>query len=227
MSSQCIIPDSPFRSGTTSKYKLLIQRVSTKVDGYEYELVDAENREYKAISKEHYPEGQLLRCIVTFEVKNATLVVTNTTVCKKQDMATLIPENKVTQDKKTLVAETPKVKSSRLDDPYKNRTTGVYNLIVVEATQGEKRFSYLLEDICARRYKAESKHHYAVGSIIPCLVKVVISRNGPTVTVSSMGKRQKPHKRIKHSGTSSREWLPSPAVGDHFHLIYTPMGNKR
>lgn len=43
-----IMPDSPFRNGSTGKYKLLIKSVAEKFGNYEYLLVDADGKEYKA-----------------------------------------------------------------------------------------------------------------------------------------------------------------------------------
>ena len=85
-------PDAPYRGGTSGKYKLLIKSAKKKFERYEYVLTDAEGKEYAAEAKEHYQENALLRCMVTFEVKSAHLVVTDTTICKKQDLALAIPE---------------------------------------------------------------------------------------------------------------------------------------
>ena len=92
MANQSLIPDTPFRSGTTGKYKLLIRSVTPKFNGYEYELVDADEKDYKAVSPKHFAPGQLLRCMVHFMVANASFVVTETLICSKQDFATPIPE---------------------------------------------------------------------------------------------------------------------------------------
>jgi hypothetical protein len=85
-------PDTPFKGGTSGKYKLLIKGVNKKFYGYEYALTDADGKEYTAKAKEHYKENALLRCIVTFAVKDAHLVVTDTEICKKQDFTVAIPE---------------------------------------------------------------------------------------------------------------------------------------
>ena len=85
-----IQPDSPFRIGTSGKFKLLIKSVEEKFGDYEYLLIDADEKEYKAIAKALYAEGQILRCMVSFKVERARLVVENVAVCSKQDLATPI-----------------------------------------------------------------------------------------------------------------------------------------
>ena len=95
------IPDAPFRIGVTGKYKLLIRSVTPKSDGYEYCLVDAEDREYRALSDQNYPEMQLLRCMFFFEVKAARLIVSDVAICKKQDLAVPIPKTKKASPKTT------------------------------------------------------------------------------------------------------------------------------
>lgn len=69
MSAENLIPDSPFRSGVSGKYKLLIKDVTPKFGSYEYDLVDAEGKEYKAAEKEHYSEGELIRCMVSLVIQ--------------------------------------------------------------------------------------------------------------------------------------------------------------
>ena len=247
-------PDAPFRSGTTGKYKLLIRSVSRKVDGYEYELVDADSREYKAISKEHYPEGQLLRCIVTFEVKNVTLVVTDTAVCKKQDLASLIPEPpkpkplpkaekkepEALSMKASIVKATSEPKAACLGDPRFRRASGMYVFRVVEVKRIEDGFSYQVEDAKGNLYVVHSKDQYTAGKLVDCKVSVssapsgllkiaVLSIRNHVVSSSSPTGKHKKSGSLKHwhAKENSRDWLSGPNVGDHFHLIYTPMGNKR
>ena len=89
-----IHPDSPFRIGTSGKFKLLIKSVEEKFGDYEYLLIDADEKEYKAIAKALYAEGQILRCMVSFKVERARLVVENVAVCSKQDLATPVPVKK-------------------------------------------------------------------------------------------------------------------------------------
>ncbi len=214
-------PDAPFRSGTTGKYKLLIRSVSSKVDGYEYELVDADGREYKAISKEHYPEGQLLKCIATFEVKNATLVVTDTMVCKKQNLATLIPEPpkslaktekkepEAHPKKASKVKASSKPKAIRLGNPRFRRASGMYVFRVADVKRIEEGFSYQVEDAKGNLYEVHSKDQYVAGKLVDCKVSVssapsgllkiaVLSIRNHIVSSSSPAGKQKKSDLLKH-----------------------------
>lgn len=69
MSAENLIPDCPFRSDVSGKYKLLIKDVTPKFGSYEYELMDGDGREYKATAKEHYSEGELIRCMVSLVIQ--------------------------------------------------------------------------------------------------------------------------------------------------------------
>ena len=108
-------PDSPFRIGASGKYKLLIKRVEEKFGDYEYLLIDADGKVYKTITKLLFSVGDMLRCIVTFKVNNAKLVVESVAICKKQDFASPIPVEKkiVNEEKKASqkVKKTPKAKA--------------------------------------------------------------------------------------------------------------------
>lgn len=112
-----IHPDSPFRIGTSGKFKLLIKSVEEKFGDYEYLLIDADEKEYKAIAKALYAEGQILRCMVSFKVERARLVVENVAVCSKQDLATSIPDAKKESvrrkqsEQKQMVKKSPKAKT--------------------------------------------------------------------------------------------------------------------
>lgn len=109
-----IQPDSPFRIGISGKFKLLIKSVEEKFGDYEYLLIDADDKEYKAIAKALYAEGQILRCVVSFKVERARLVVENVAVCIKQDLATpiLIAKKPApTPTKATAPIATPKAKT--------------------------------------------------------------------------------------------------------------------
>lgn len=86
-----ILPDSPFRIGTSGKYKLLIKDVTNCNYYFEYLLSDGEGKEYKAKADTLYPESQLLRCIVNLKGEKGRLIVDNVAICKKQDLATPIP----------------------------------------------------------------------------------------------------------------------------------------
>lgn len=234
MSEESLKPDFPFRNGISGKYKLLIRNVTSKARGYEYELVDADGKEYKTRSELHYAEGGILRCMVIFEVTNARLMVSDTVVCKKQDLATLIPEAKrakPTIQPKSMVNPNRKASVDHLGDPIKDRVSGSYKLRVIQVDEEKKHFIYHLVDAMARIYRTQSKRYFAVGQIVPCHLHSRITKNGVQAYVVSMGSSSEPRKKIKsrsgsNSGYSQSSW-PVPAVGDHFHLIYTPMGNKR
>lgn len=90
------VPDTPFRSSVTGKYKLLIKSVTHKAFNYEYELMDADVNEYAPGHPKHYVEGTLLRCMVYFKIASAKLVVTETLICNKQDLTVAIQGKKVT-----------------------------------------------------------------------------------------------------------------------------------
>lgn len=222
-------PDAPFRSGVTGKYKLLIKSATRKPVNYEYELVDADGKEYKAGHPKHYAEGELLRCMVYFKVANAKLAVTETLICNKQDLTTPIPEvTKVKPQQK--VKETTEIQNvmNEPDDPIRSRASGVYKLRVTEIEEKGDKYLYTLEDAKNRKYKVESDRRFSVGSVINCGIQTIVTQNGLRVKVVSIGKKQKTKKkRSGSSGHNQRDWLPSPSKGDHFHLIYTPMGNKR
>jgi hypothetical protein len=227
MDTAAIIPDAPFRSGTTGKYKLLIRSMTPKFNGYEYELVDADGKEYKAASPKHYAPDQLLRCMVHFKVANASFVVTETLICSKQDLATAIPEPPKPKPKPE-PKQTVSVARGMLGDPIKSRVSGVYKLLVVEVVRGDKKNSYVLEDAIGRKYKYQGKKYYKEGSIVGCQVNTLITKGGLKATVASMGKHPKASKSHRgHSSRGGHDWLPAPPVGTHIHIIYTPMGNKR
>ena len=259
MSEGNLIPDRPFRSGITGKYKLLIKEVTPKFGSHEYELVDAEGNEYKAAAKEHYAEDQLLRCMVSFQVVNARLVVSDVAVCKKQDLATLIPEPPKPQPKpeskpvsKSKAKTTkPKQKSSTkktddkpkkivLGDPRHRRTSGTYVFRVAEVTKIDTGYSYKVEGAGQQLYEVQSRVSFPVSTFVDCGVKVSSSPGGilkvfvlsikehVSVDVKPVHKR-KPSNVLKHwrTDTKSHDAFSGPNPGDHFHLIYTPMGNKR
>lgn len=234
------LADAPFRSGITGKYKLLVKSVVPKYVNYEYELVDADGKEYAAGHPKHYAEGDLLRCMVFFKVANAKLVVTETLICNKQDLATAIPEVKKPQPQKE---EPKKVISDNkpVDDPRKAGKSGFYSLRVVDYERINGHYSYLVEDVTGIRFKVgvQTKHFYPIGSVKTCHMKVSVLPGGELsfkVVSICKDKKEKPKPSKKHKvkhvkrsykSSSSRDWLGTPCVGDHFHLIYTPMGNKR
>lgn len=252
-------PDAPFRSGITGKYKLLIKGVTPKFGSYEYDLVDGEGKEYKAAAKEHYAKGDSLRCMVSFQVVNARLVVSDVAVCKKQDLASLIPEPPKPEPKpqpkpvsKSKAKTTkPKQKSSTkntddkpkkivLGDPRHRRTSGTYVFRVAEVTKIDSGFSYKVEGAGQQLYEVQSRVSFPVGTFVDCGVKVSSSASGILkIFVSSIKEHisvivkpvhhRKPSNVLKHwhTDTKSHDAFSGPNPGDRFHLIYTPMGNKR
>ena len=240
MEKERIILDLPFRSGVTGKYKLQVKQVTPTYSDYQYILTDGEEKEYSSASKIRYGANDILRCIVGFKVENARFVVTETTICKKQDFASplldterpKIQPSPVAKSKKTEKAK-PAINYSKLGNPYKSGTSGFYKMHIVSRTKNEKSYSYILEDAQGRKYECESKTGYAENSIIPCNVEIVRSKGSIQAQVISLGKAKKAkakRKTKKHHGSSSRnqrDWLGTQYVGVGFHVIYTPMGNKR
>lgn len=251
-------PDAPFRSGTSGKYKLLIKSVTPRSSDYDYELVDIEGKEYKATSQKHYVEGQILRCMVSFAVSHARLVVSDTAICSKQDLATPIPDPPRPQPKQTtqltLQATKTKTKDKHkvstpehdkpkrvvLGDPKHRKASGTYVFRVAAVEQNDVVYTYSVEGANGQLYEANSKVLFPVGTLVDCKAKVAQTQGGLLkVTVQSIkqhvsiiAKSTKKYKKSNslkhwHASTSSRDWFGGPNVGDHFHLIYTPMGNKR
>lgn len=197
MQQDSLIPDAPFRAGVTSKYKLLIEEVIPKYGNYEYVLVDADGKEYQAVAKEHYSKGEFLRCMVSFDVVRAQLVVSGTTICKKQDLTTPIVDKK--EPKLQSLAEKPnpllhpqglpvsvsppKPKPLILqEDPSVAEKTGLYRLKVV-TTQTWERYSgqrhlYSLSDGSGHKYYAVSNKSYSIGDFAVCTIEVLKERKG-------------------------------------------------
>lgn len=191
------LPDAPFRSGVSGKYKLLIKEVTPKYRQYEYELTDSEGKSYKATSAVHFAANQILRCMVTFKIEHARLVVTDTAICSKQDMATPIvdkpvPPKPVPAQKPQPMSVSP-VKPNKVipakpapvileGAPSEKGTTGLYRL-KVESVQGWNRYGttkhlYSLSDISGQLYQAISDKTYPSGVIAVCRVEVLKERKG-------------------------------------------------
>lgn len=242
-------PDEPFRIGASGKYKLLIKSVTPCFNGYKYSLVDADGKEYVAESLKHYAPNQLLRCIVNLKVVNAAFEVSETRICGKQDFAMPIPDSPkprkpLIENKKGKAAvknahinTEPNRKS--LGDPMLKGASGNYVFRVVAVEQKGEVYSYKVEDAKGRQYEVGSKQFYSVGAIVDCKVSLTNAPSGAlkifisAIKAHSFKEKQSGQKhRIKgsgkswHSGYSGHDW-PLPSSGDHFHLIYTPMGNKR
>lgn len=228
-------PDAPFRGGNSGKYKLLVKAVTRKFGYYEYGLVDKEGKKYVASSEEHFAEDSLLRCMVSFDVVNARLSVTGTTICKNQDLAIILPAEKKPKIKlpSELSLESQiTVPFYVLGDPIRRRKQGMYKLCVIEAVEREKGNLYILVDSANRKYRSRSREMYPIGSIVPCKMLIRVTEKGVQAYISNMGSDPKQGGKKHKSGRGfspsygNRE-MPTPAAGDHFHLIYTPMGNKR
>lgn len=250
MNSETSIPDAPFRQGSSGKYKLLIRSVTPKYNGYEYALADADGNEYKAISPLNYALGQLLRCMVQIKVVNSSFVATDTQICSKQDFAVPIPEpKKQTKKSITVSGANGNIKiiqqpnETRLGDPRRALVSGMsYVLRVSSVEQVDDTYFHIVEDAKGMLYKVKSKQCYPVGCIVDCRIKIVTSSNGAhSFSVKSIEKHvPKPKHKTKQpsnkskrdaskrqSGSSSNYSWPAPSKGDNFHIIYTPMGNKR
>lgn len=246
METDHLIPDAPFRSGVTGKYKLLIESVTPSFSNFEYELVDAEGKEYKAVSEVHYAKDQLLRCMVSFEVKNARFVVSGIAICKKQDLATPIPEAKSARSKATpkpsLTILTPKPAKKPKPKPKT-----LFVLIDELQDNGQKtgpmsdgEIQNLLKQIEQRKntnkgsYRCCGQTHHGLFEfrkhLFEChpeeYTKHFVSelhRDAPSV-IRGVGVMTS---RSPKRNTGPREAYLKRSEGDRFHLIYTPMGNKR
>lgn len=227
-------PDAPFRSGTTGKYKLLIRSVSPKVDGYEYELVDADSREYKARFKIHYPEGQLLRCIVTFEVRGAKLVVTDTAICKKQDLTT--PFVKPKKERIVVKAPTNPIPVKTVVDKQPEagiviRTlseTEIHELLTqIARKKGTRNPSYYCCDKKFKNLYEFRRHLYGCHPIEYNQYFVTELHQTFQGTVRGVGIKIPKSPKRKKGSSKNDDAYPTRCKGDYFRLIYTPMGNKR
>lgn len=190
-------PDTPFRSGVSGKYKLLIKAVEFKYGNYEYGLSDADGKEYKAFSKQHYADGQLLRCMISFKIENARFVVSEISICAKQDLASLVPEHEKPKIIK-LDSPSPKVETKSVvpkpqstvfyDSPAETKKTGLYTLIVHARYRwygdGKTKYQYVLEDNKEKTYHAVSSETYVLGSKVRCKVEVIKKFEGNVYIVS-------------------------------------------
>ena len=248
MAEASILPDAPFRSGITGKYKLLIKSVTSTPINYEYELVDADGNIYKAGHPKHFTEDEILRCMVYFKIENAKHVVTDTLICNKQDLASAIPalskkqSRPIIKTKDTIAQRTNSADGIRaLGDPSKTGKSGLYHLSVIGRDSIGDKYSYTVKDAEGRKYKVETqvKRCIKIGSIHTCQViyskeqgcefrvRVVAICKSPKSDKKPVKKFISHHVKRGRSATISSDWLSTPCVGDHFHLIYTPMGNKR
>ena len=239
-------PDAPFRSGISGKYKLLIRNVSPKFGAYEYELEDAEGREYKAMADMHFAEAQLLRCMVFFEVKSARLVVSDVAVCKKQDLAIPLPEALEAIPQASSILEIKKSSSKAEQKSAKKPAKPNSLFVLIDELQDNGRktgpmsddeVKNLLKQIKNKKasrkgsYRCCGKTHFGLFEFRKHLYEChpieynryfvkALYRPAPQ-SVMGFG-----IKKIELSSSNSGSYLPQ-YEGDHFHLIYTPMGNKR
>ena len=164
-------PDAPFKAGASGKYKLLIQSVTKTYNGFEYGLVDADGKQYKAISKVRYPENDLLRCIVSLNVVTGHFVVESTSICKKQDLTSPVP----------VVKPAPKVKAG-VRPQNKKKAGSSISLKNPQRTQ----LGYLL---LGRYYKVGSRYPFTVTSMTDYqgrqIVRDVYGYQHPLPTTSS------------------------------------------
>lgn len=232
-------PDAPLVCSVSGKYKLLISSVTPKFDRYEYLLVDAEGREYGAVSDKYYSRNQLLRCMVSIAVVKTKLVVSEVTICKKQDL--LIP----TTDEQNISSETytsPEVKTvindSNPDYGDKHQPDSpvvrplsedeIQNLEKqIEDNKSKRNASYIC---CGHEYRTifDIRKH-----LFECHpedykkhLRKKLHRDIPT-PVRGVG--VKVHKKSSYKKRRKRNSDTGFTVykGDYFRLIYTPMGNKR
>lgn len=145
----------------------------------------------------------------------------------KQNLAKPINNKDIMTKTPSVIDKTPGAKTEsipQLGDPIGKRVSGIYMLLVNEVESNVKKYKYRLKDSKGREYRVVCKKFYKVGQIIPCLVLTIISKNGVKAKVISMGSKRR--RRHNYTGTKHSSSFPSPCKGDHFHLIYTPMGNK-
>lgn len=219
------IPDAPYRIGASGKYKLLVKDVIPKHDGYAYELVDADQKEYKAFSKRHYASGQLLRCIISFKIGNARLIISDISICAKQDLATLIPEPETPKkEKPTIIPPKSVVKSIApkpqstvfFDSPASTGKTGTYSMIVQARLywygDGQTKYQYELKDIKEKIYHTVSNQTYALGTEVLCKVEVLKEIGGNVYFVAITGDNSsKPVAYVDNILTQRHHYLHSPS----------------
>ncbi len=222
------ILDDPYLAGISGKYNLLIMSVAPKYPVYEYELADLEGRKYKAVAPLMYAVNQLLRCQVYFNITSEGLVVSDTLICGKQNLA--LPVDKTIKSKTpSVIAQKTCVKtlSTQLGAPIGKGVSGICVFLVKEVEQNGTIYNYCLEDSKGRYYKTKSKKFFKVGLLIPCFFHMEYKNGIKSYSISvGIKKRYNIHNGYIHYA-HRYSMSPSPCKGDHFHLIYTPMGNKR
>lgn len=148
-------PDAPFKAGASGKYKLQIQSVTKTYNGFEYGLVDAEGKRYKATSKVRYPENDLLRCVVALKVEAGHLAIESTSICKKQDLTSPVPIIKSASQ--PIIKSKSKVKAGAR--PHNKKKTGA-------SPQPDNHQSTPLGyNVLGRYYKVGSRYPFTVTSM--------------------------------------------------------------
>ena len=225
MESNTLQPDAPFRCGVSGKYKLLINAVGFEYGNYEYNLSDSDGKEYKVYSKKHYPEGQLLRCIISFKIENARLVVSDISICGKQDLATLIPEPE--KPTNTKIGTVPRKKIGKTvakktqtsvfyDSPADTEKTGTYTLIVklrlMWYGDGRTRYHYVVKDNKERVFHTVSNQIYKPGKEVLCNVEVLNESDGNVFFVNITGDgSSKPVAYVNNLLTLKSDYVHTPA----------------
>ena len=228
MDTKTLQPDTPFRSGVSGKYKLLIKTVESRYGNYEYGLSDADGKEYKAFSKKHYAMGQLLRCMISFKIENARFVVSDISICGKQDLATFIPEPEkpkkvkttITPPKPVVQAFAPKSQSTVFyDTPSNTGKSGTYLLTVKVRLRwygdGQTKYQYVLKDNKDKIYHTTSSKIYGPKTEVLCNVEVIKEVKGNVYFVAIKGdESSKPVAYVDNNLTQRQHYIhaPSPIV---------------
>ena len=128
----------------------------------------------------------------------------------------------------------------QLGKPRKNKHSGFYNLRIVSAVEMEDGYSYQLEDGDGYIYDVISKHRHPIGRVVACNLSITCIKKPEdeiVIKIESILRKQKSGKKRAYihnkygnkpknrtnENDSQDSWLPIPAKGDRFRLIYTPM----
>lgn len=222
-------PDTPYRSGISGKYKLLIKSVTQKYSDFEYELSDAEGKEYTARSKEHYAEGSLLRCMVSFRIENARLVAYETAICKKQDLTVPISVQPAVKPK---APKLPPPSPLFLEgEPATTEKTGAYKLTVETILRwygdGATKFLCVLKGETAQRYYVASNERYSAGKELICQVEVIKEHKGNYYFSKIIGdETSKPVGKVDGEVIPRHHFLASPSSKRKPHTTPAPKKKK-
>jgi|GEM_PF-7018921 len=128
----------------------------------------------------------------------------------------------------------------QLGKPRKNKHSGFYNLRIVSAVEMEDSYAYQLEDGDGYIYEVVSRHRHPVGRVVACNLSITCVKRPEVdivVKIESILRKQKSGKKRayihnkygnkpknrSYDNDNQDSWLPIPAKGDRFKLIYTPM----